>query len=126
MTPPIPRSGCTSTSNQRCPVADPISSWLQQAAGAQIGNFLAAAQILSDSFGVQVPGVDYEARGEHHVARVPMLGGAHPQIDEARLAYVAHDFGAMYGAVLAGVDPRPQWYVLMAGTPVFSDWLRCS
>ncbi len=38
------------------------------------------------------------------------------------IAYVGHDFGAMYGAVLAGVDPRPQSYVLMAGTTTFSEW----
>jgi hypothetical protein len=35
---------------------------------------------------------------------------------------VGHDFGAMYGAVLSGVDPRPQSYVLMAGTATFSEW----
>jgi poly(3-hydroxybutyrate) depolymerase len=43
-------------------------------------------------------------------------------VDTRRIAYVAHDFGAMYGAVLAGVDPRPEYYVLMAGTTSFADW----
>ncbi|HKE35978.1 MAG TPA: hypothetical protein VKB39_01010, partial [Candidatus Baltobacteraceae bacterium] len=47
---------------------------------------------------------------------------AQPGVDARRIAYVAHDFGAMYGAVLAGVDPRPQYYVLMAGTTSFADW----
>lgn len=47
---------------------------------------------------------------------------AQPGIDPTRVAYVGHDFGAMYGAVLSGVDPRPKWYVLMAGNPVFSEW----
>ena len=47
---------------------------------------------------------------------------AQPNVDATRLAYVGHDFGSMYGAVLAGVDPRPQWYVLMAGTITFSEW----
>jgi cephalosporin-C deacetylase-like acetyl esterase len=47
---------------------------------------------------------------------------AQPNIDGQRVAYVGHDFGAMYGAVLAGVDPRPRYYVLMAGTTTFSEW----
>ena len=47
---------------------------------------------------------------------------AQPGVDAHRLAYVGHDFGAMYGAVLSGVDPRPRWYVLMAGTETFSEW----
>ena len=47
---------------------------------------------------------------------------AQPNVDASRLAYVGHDFGSMYGAVLSGVDPRPQWYVLMAGTTTFSEW----
>jgi dienelactone hydrolase len=47
---------------------------------------------------------------------------AQPGVDPGRIAYVAHDFGAMYGAVLAGVDSRPRYYVLMAGTTSFADW----
>lgn len=44
--------------------------------------------------------------------------GADPQ----KVAYVGHDFGAMYGAVLSGVDDRPKFYVLMAGTSSFAEW----
>jgi cephalosporin-C deacetylase-like acetyl esterase len=47
---------------------------------------------------------------------------AQPGVDPAQLAFVGHDFGAMYGAVLSGVDPRPQYYVLIAGTATFSEW----
>jgi len=47
---------------------------------------------------------------------------AQPGGDPARLAFVGHDFGAMYGALLGRVDPRPSCYVLMAGAPCFSDW----
>lgn len=39
-----------------------------------------------------------------------------------RIAYVGHDFGAMFGAVLASVDRRPMAYALQAGTPRFSNW----
>ena len=45
-----------------------------------------------------------------------------PNVDRNRIAYVGHDFGAMYGAILAGVDPRPSWYILMTGTTTLSDW----
>ena len=47
---------------------------------------------------------------------------AQPRVDSKRIAYVGHDFGAMYGAVLSGIDARPRWYVLMAGTTSFSEW----
>lgn len=42
--------------------------------------------------------------------------------DASRLAFVGHDFGAMYGAILAGVDRRPQGYVLIAPVPRWGDW----
>jgi predicted esterase len=47
---------------------------------------------------------------------------AEPGVDASRVAYVGHDFGAMYGVVLGSVDPRAACYVLMAGTPRFPDW----
>jgi len=47
---------------------------------------------------------------------------ARPGVDPKRVAYVGHDFGAMYGALLGGSDGRPAVYVLMAGTKSFSDW----
>ena len=47
---------------------------------------------------------------------------AQPGIDSHHIAYVGHDFGAMYGAVLSGIDRRPRWYVLMAGNPSFEKW----
>jgi dienelactone hydrolase len=45
-----------------------------------------------------------------------------PGVDTDRFAYVGHDFGAMYGVLAGSVDQRPSHYVLMAGTPRFSDW----
>ena len=47
---------------------------------------------------------------------------AQPGVDPKRIAYVGHDFGAMYGAVLAGVDRRVSVWALQAGTTSFSDW----
>lgn len=45
-----------------------------------------------------------------------------PGADPRRFALVGHDFGAMYGALAGGLDKRPTYYVLMAGTPRFPDW----
>jgi len=45
-----------------------------------------------------------------------------PQVDQQRIGFVGHDFGAMYGILMGCVDARPTCYVLMAGTPRFSEW----
>jgi hypothetical protein len=42
--------------------------------------------------------------------------------DPARLTFVGHDYGAMYGVALAAVDRRPVTYVLRAATPRHADW----
>ncbi len=47
---------------------------------------------------------------------------AQPGVDPARVAYVGHDFGAMYGALLASADRRVSAWALQAGTASFSDW----
>ncbi|MEO5722108.1 MAG: dienelactone hydrolase family protein, partial [Chthoniobacterales bacterium] len=47
---------------------------------------------------------------------------AQPGIDPARVAYVGHDFGAMYGTLAAAHDSRVRAFVFMAGTSLFSDW----
>jgi outer membrane protein assembly factor BamB/dienelactone hydrolase len=52
---------------------------------------------------------------------------ARPDVDPKRVAYVGHDFGAMYGAVLAGVDPRVNaGLALQAGNTSFADWFLFS
>lgn len=45
-----------------------------------------------------------------------------PEVDASRFAYVGHDFGAMTGVLAGSIDGRPTAYVLMAGTPRFSEW----
>ncbi|MBI4671442.1 MAG: hypothetical protein HY741_07215 [Chloroflexi bacterium] len=47
---------------------------------------------------------------------------ARDDIDRSRIAYVGHDYGAMHGAVLAGVDKRVKAYVLMTPTGSYYDW----
>jgi hypothetical protein len=47
---------------------------------------------------------------------------ARPDVDPGRVGYVGHDFGAMTGAQLAGIDKRPRSYVLIAGTPRYHYW----
>jgi pimeloyl-ACP methyl ester carboxylesterase len=45
-----------------------------------------------------------------------------PGVDPARIAYVGHDFGAMMGTLLAGVDARPSRYVLITPTATLPEW----
>lgn len=47
---------------------------------------------------------------------------AQPGVDPQRIAFVAHDYGAMHGAVLSGVEKRIKTYVLMTGDSNYSDW----
>jgi cephalosporin-C deacetylase-like acetyl esterase len=47
---------------------------------------------------------------------------ATPGVDPRAIAYVGHDFGAMYGALLAGVDTRPSFYVFMAPATSLAAW----
>ena len=45
-----------------------------------------------------------------------------PDVDPKRIAYVGHDFGMMYGALLAGRDNRVKVWALQAGSGHFPDW----
>jgi dienelactone hydrolase len=47
---------------------------------------------------------------------------AQPGVDATRLGYVGHDFGAMYGALVAALVNPLRAFVFMAGTERFSDW----
>lgn len=45
-----------------------------------------------------------------------------PEVDQKRIAYVGHDYGALYGGVLSGVEKRVKAFVLTAGMGDFSTW----
>jgi dienelactone hydrolase len=43
-------------------------------------------------------------------------------VDSQRIAYVGHDYGAMFGMLISAVDPRPKAYAFIAPAPRFTDW----
>ncbi len=43
-------------------------------------------------------------------------------VDRSRIALVGHDYGAMYGAIVAGVDGRAKTHVVIAATASLLDW----
>jgi hypothetical protein len=47
---------------------------------------------------------------------------AHETVDAARVAFVGHDYGAMYGAILSGVERRFKAFDLIAPIARFSTW----
>ena len=47
-------------------------------------------------------------------------------VDPKRISFVGHSYGAHTGAVLAGVEKRIRAYVIMAGAPSLTEFLRTS
>ncbi len=45
-----------------------------------------------------------------------------PKVDRRQLGFVGHDYGAMFGTIVSGIDKRVKTYVLIAGMGGFSDW----
>jgi fermentation-respiration switch protein FrsA (DUF1100 family) len=45
-------------------------------------------------------------------------------LDLNRIAYVGHDFGAMFGALIPLLKLPVHYWVLIAGTSSFSDWFK--
>ncbi|HWN09626.1 MAG TPA: hypothetical protein VNO50_10220 [Pyrinomonadaceae bacterium] len=43
-------------------------------------------------------------------------------VDRERIGFVGHDYGAMYGSILSGIDKRVKAYVFVAGMGNFGDW----
>lgn len=49
---------------------------------------------------------------------------AQPGVDPHRIAYVGHDYGALHGCLLAGVEKRVKTYIIMAARGSYSDWIN--
>jgi hypothetical protein len=45
-----------------------------------------------------------------------------PGIDKERIAFIGHDYGAMFGSIMTGIDKRMKACVLVAGMGNFGDW----
>jgi cephalosporin-C deacetylase-like acetyl esterase len=75
-------------------------------------------------YGQRIPEEDYlnSIRQVVELRRAMDLLLDRPGVDPKRIAYVGHDFGAMYGAVMGSVDGRAKTYVFMAGIPHLVDW----
>ena len=53
---------------------------------------------------------------------IRLLRSLSTNVDETRIAYVGHDYGATFGAIVAGIDPNIKAYALEAGTPRITEW----
>lgn len=75
-------------------------------------------------YGTRIPEDDYASSVNQviEIRRALDLLLAQPGVDASRVAYVGHDFGAMYGMLAGGADHRAKTYVFMAGVPHFIDW----
>jgi cephalosporin-C deacetylase-like acetyl esterase len=72
----------------------------------------------------RVPEQDYDNSIRQVIAlrRAMDLLTSRPDVDKARVGYVGHDYGGMYGMMAAGVDGRAKTYVYIAVVPSLNDW----
>jgi cephalosporin-C deacetylase-like acetyl esterase len=77
-----------------------------------------------DWYRKRIPEQDYDntIRQVIELRRAMDVLTAQSNVDKARIGFVGHDYGGMYGTLMAGVDPRAKTYVLMAVTPSLNDW----
>lgn len=77
-----------------------------------------------DWYGKRVPEQDYENSIRQVIAlrRAMDLLVSRPDVDKARIGYVGHDYGGMYGMIANGVDRRARTYVYIAVVPSLDDW----
>jgi len=75
-------------------------------------------------FGNRIPEKDYEnsIRQVIELRRALDLLLSQPNVDKTRIGYVGHDYGAMYGMLMAGVDQRVNTFVFIAATQSLNDW----
>jgi len=75
-------------------------------------------------FGKRVPEKDYEnsIRQVIELRRALDLLLSQPNVDKTRVGFVGHDYGAMYGMLMAGVDQRVNTFVFVAATQSLNDW----
>ena len=75
-------------------------------------------------FGKRVPEKDYEnsIRQVIELRRALDLLLSQSNVDKSRIGYVGHDYGAMYGMLMAGVDQRINTFVFIAATQSLNDW----
>lgn len=75
-------------------------------------------------FGNRVPEKDYEnsIRQVIDLRRALDLLLSQTNVDKTRIGFVGHDYGAMYGMLMAGVDQRVNTYVFIAATQSLNDW----
>jgi cephalosporin-C deacetylase-like acetyl esterase len=72
----------------------------------------------------RVPEQDYDNSIRQVIAirRAMDLLVGRPEVDKARVGYVGHDYGGMYGMMAAGVDGRARTYVYVAVAPSLNHW----
>ena len=75
-------------------------------------------------FGSRIPEKDYDnsIRQVVELRRALDLLLSQSNVDKSRVGFVGHDFGAMYGMIMAGVDRRVNTFVFIAATQSLSDW----
>lgn len=72
----------------------------------------------------RVPDKDHDTSVRQVIAirRAMDLLASQPNADKARLGFIGHDYGAMYGMLAAGADGRAKTYVYIAPTASLNDW----
>jgi dienelactone hydrolase len=77
-----------------------------------------------DWYGKRVLEEDFDNSIKQVVAlrRAMDLLVAQPGVDKDRLGFVGHDYGGMYGMMMAGLDQRARTYVYVAVTQSLNDW----
>ncbi len=75
-------------------------------------------------FGERIPEKDYDnsIRQVIDLRRALDLLLSQSNVDAKRVGFVGHDYGAMYGMLMAGVDQRVNTFVFIAATQSLNDW----